>query len=133
MRLIKQEDDFGCGVACVASLLEIDYQKALSLFWNGTNRALNEGFYCREIVKALNSSRLNYEFKYIKLPTKRKIYKPCTIVFVRRSKKYPAGHYLLRTENGWMDSWINFPEKPIKAGFLKRLPEKPIYGIFTLD
>ena len=126
---IKQEDPMGCAVACTAFVLNINYQDSLKLFKNGKIKAKNKGFLCKEIVKALGYEGLRYEYKYISNKVKRKIYKPGTIVFVKRSKKCPEGHYLYRANNKWMDSWINFPNKNIKAGFRKRLPEKSIYAI----
>ncbi|MBI5391734.1 hypothetical protein HZB00_01905 [Candidatus Woesearchaeota archaeon] len=58
-----------------------------------------------------------------------------TIVFIRRSKDYPAGHYLAKTKTGWMDPWINFDLSSLnlnyaQSGFRKRLPEKAIYAVF---
>ena len=54
-----------------------------------------------------------------------------TIVFIERSKKYPAGHYLVKTEKGWMNSWINFPNiSPTKSGFQKVLPGKAQWIIY---
>lgn len=45
----------------------------------------------------------------------------------------PFGHYLIRFNNQWIDPWINLPNKNIKAGFRKRLPGKPIYGISCIS
>lgn len=51
-----------------------------------------------------------------------------TIVFIAKSKKYPEGHYLLKTSKGWMNPWVNFPEiTPARAGFQKRLPGKVVW------
>ena len=128
---VKQENAMSCGVACVAFVLNIRYQKALKLFENAQN-AEDKGFYCREIVEALEKKNLDSEYKYIKNPAiKRLIYKDDSIVYLRRSKKYPMVHYLCRWNTKWMDSWINFPDEDRNAGFRKRLPGKPIYVIFT--
>lgn len=132
MKKVVQEDPYGCGAACLASVLAVTYQEALSLFTAGKKKAKTFGFYCREIAAALKKEGLEYEYKYIKPKIKRKIYRDGTIVFVKRSKKYPAGHYLSRIDGKWMDPWINFPEENRKAGFRKRLPEKPIYGIIPI-
>ncbi len=132
MNPVKQEDSFGCGVACVASILNISYQKALSLFKNGERKAKETGFYCREIVEVLGRGGLKYDYKYIKPKVRKKIYESGAIIFLGRSKKYPEGHYLSRVGNMWMDSWINFPLKKQKAGFRRRLPEKPIYVIYPV-
>ena len=132
MNLIKQEDPFGCGIACVASILKINYKTALSLFLDGRRKATETGFYCREIIEALENNGLKYEYKYLKSKTRKNMYKPGAIVFLRRSKRYPDGHYLTRSDNIWLDSWINFPSEEMKSGFRKRLPEKPIYVIYPV-
>ncbi|MDO8591580.1 MAG: hypothetical protein Q7R60_01475 [bacterium] len=130
--MVAQEDDFGCGVACVANLLNISYQQALELFANPEN-AGSKGFWCKDIVAALQKAGINTDHRYIKPKTGIQIYQTRTIVFVARGKKYPAGHYLLRIENGWIDPWINFPLISRIAGIRKRLPGKPIYAVFPVQ
>ena len=130
MNPIQQEDLFGCGVACVAFILNIEYFKAKGLFKKGKYKARNSGFYCREIVDVLKRTRPNCTYKYIKPKIKNKIYQDSAIVFIKKSKNYPFGHYLVRDKNGWMDPWINFPDENIRAGFRKRLPGKAIYVIY---
>lgn len=127
MKPIRQEDLMGCGVACTAFVLSISYKEALGLFPNGKRKAKTVGFLCEDIVYTLRKHNPKYQYKYIKI--KKEIYKPGTIVFLRRSKKYLAGHYIARSNHKWMDPWINFPDTNIKAGFRKRLPGKPIYVI----
>ena len=131
MNPIKQENPLGCAVACVAFILEINYQNALKFFDNGEVKADDIGFFCREIVMVLDKAGLKYNYKYLKDRIRREIYKQNTIVFIKRSDKYPAGHYLCRSNDKWMDPWINFPNKKIRVGFRKRLPGKPIYLIST--
>lgn len=132
MKAIKQEDPYGCGAACVASVLNISYQEVLNLFTDGRSKSREVGFYCREMVGALEKKGLTYEYRYIKKRIRNKIYRTGTIVFVQRSKRYPAGHYLARIDDKWMDPWINFPAINVKAGFRKRLPERPIYAILPV-
>lgn len=132
MKPIKQEDRLGCAVACVSFRLNISYKTSLVLFRYGKRKAKNTGFLCKEIVEALGKREFNYKYNYVKDRVKNKIYQSGTIVFLKRSKKYPAGHYLCRADNKWMDPWINFPEENRKAGFRKRLPGKPIYVIFPI-
>lgn len=131
MKPIKQEDRLGCAVACVSFRLNISYKNSLFLFEHGKKKAKNIGFLCKEVVRALGKGELNYKYNYIKDKIRKKICQPGTIVFLRRSKKYPAGHYLCRVNNKWMDPWINFPDTKIEAGFRKKLPEKPIYLIYS--
>jgi hypothetical protein len=128
MREIVQEDPLGCGVACTASVLSISYKQAIELFPDGKKRVENEGFYCRDIIQALSKNGFHYSYKYLRVGIKN--YEVNSIVYLRRSRHYPAGHFLARGENGWMDPWINFPNFPRLAGFRKRLPGKPIYIIF---
>lgn len=135
-QLVRQEDSFGCGVACVASVLGINYKKALNLFRNGKKRAQTKAnFFCREIADILNKNQKNrYRYKYIKKHLRRKIYQERTIVFVKKSNNYPFGHYLVRAEGKWMDPWINIienkdPDKA-KAGWRKRVPGSLSYAIY---
>lgn len=130
MKVIVQEDSMGCGVACVASVLGINYSSALLLFKDGKLKANTAGFYCKNMVDALKKHNLRYSFKKAKEPL-RKI--PDTIIFIERSSVYPEGHYLAETENGWMDPWVNFPNLPRKAGIRKILPGKPEWIIFKSE
>lgn len=130
---VKQEDGFGCSIACLAFLTNKTYEEVANNL--GREKAKTKGFFCREIVNYLKKLGYQAEFHYLKPKWRKKIYNDRTIVFIKRSKKYPYGHYLVRHQNLWMDSWINFSYnkdiKNSKAGFRKRLPDKPIYGIFT--
>ncbi|MDE1848537.1 MAG: hypothetical protein KGH55_00700 [Nanoarchaeota archaeon] len=130
---VAQEDYNGCSVSCVASLLGISYKKSLKLF--GRYYSKEKGAYCRDIVKVLEKKKLNYKYSKVVNKTKRYVNEFGSIVFIRRSKEYPIGHYLLKTRNGWMNSWINLsmitPLKiPVKAGFQKRLPGKAQWIIY---
>lgn len=130
IRKIVQEDPLGCGVACVASVLNSTYKKTLR---ENRNKAKTEGFLCKDLINILKQGNKEYSYHYINSKVKRKIYKDKTIVFIKRSEKYPSGHYLCRINNKWMDPWINFNESQdvsnAKAGFRKRLPGKPIYAL----
>ncbi|OGD62322.1 hypothetical protein A2215_03765 [Candidatus Berkelbacteria bacterium RIFOXYA2_FULL_43_10] len=130
MKPVVQKHPFGCAIACVAHVLGIRYDNALTLFRNGSRKAKNEGFYCRDIIKTLGNS---YYYFYVKDRKRKLIYREGTIVYIRKSKKHPAGHYLAKTPDGWMDPWINFPEnkdiRDAKAGIRKRLPGKAMYTI----
>lgn len=130
MEPIVQEDDYGCGVACVAFVLTIPYKKAVLLFKEGEIRVKGiPDFYCREICEILGE----YSYKYIKPRLRNRIYAGGTIVFIKKSGKYKYGHYLVRFENKWMDPWINFPDEQRIAGFRNRLPGKPIYMIYKKE
>jgi len=130
---VLQKHPFGCGVACVAFILGRNYSATLKLFRDGKCKVKNRGFYCKEIVEVLNKKEAEFEYKYIKDGVRRKIYQDYSIVFVKRSKKYPVGHYLCRYKNIWIDPWINFQKnqniKEAEAGSRKRLPGKAVYVI----
>jgi hypothetical protein len=130
--MVTQKDDLGCGVASVAYILNVSYEDALELF--DINKVKTEGCYCKDIVSVLKARNIYARFNYVKRHLKPEIYKLNTIVFIKRCKRYPAGHYLARTQNGWHDSWINFShQKDIRkaeSGIRKRLPGKVIYAIF---
>lgn len=128
---ITQEFDYGCGIACFAFALEITYKQAARHL--GETQANSKQFWIKDFTTALNSSGKDYVAKYMKPPMVRKIYKEGTIVLIRRSKRYPTGHYLIRHKGHWMDPWINLPTsnniKHAKSGFRKRLPGKPMYAL----
>jgi len=132
MKPVSQKDLSGCAIACVAFILDVKYAASLKLFKNGQKKAYRSGFSRREIVEVLNKAGLKYSCKYISNKTSSKRYKDKTIVFIKRSKNYPMGHYLCRAGRRWMDPWVNIPKITIKAGYRRRLPEKPIYAIYQL-
>lgn len=127
---VVQQAPAGCAVACVATLLGIDYESALGLFRDGRNRHFTSGFYNNDIVKALGRKHMKARARHITKTSPGDIYKEDTIVFLKRGGKYPIGHYLLRRNNQWIDPWINFPNiNPAEAGFRKRLPAEVQYVI----
>ena len=127
---VAQRHEYGCGAACVAFVTNDSYENVVNKL--GTRNAISKGFYCKELVSVIGEG---YSFGYIKTSMRKRIYVDNVIVFIKRSKRYPAGHYLARHNNQWMDPWINFNQtkdiRYTKAGFRKRLPGKPIYYIFT--
>lgn len=130
--MVTQEDDLGCGVAAVANILGINYKDALRGF--DRRRVETFGSTCKDIVRVLEKNGIQAKYRYINKKLKSKIYKPKTIVFIKRSNKYQQGHYFVRVADGWCDSWINLQQdcniKNAKSGIRKRLPGKPIYAIF---
>src|SRR3989338_11081952 len=166
-KLITQEEPMGCGIACVAVALDKSYQSAKKLFDN-PEYASSRGYYCRELINALNKRRANYTFSKINGKNKNllkrslqnclnfskrslkernlafleaanfakrfiqtSLKKEGVIVFIEKGKKYPLGHYLIRTKRGWMNPWINFPNiSPVKSGFQNKLPAKVQWVIY---
>lgn len=131
MRAIRQEHFSGCAISCVAVILKTNYNNAVKNFEDGNQKAKFQGFSCAEIIKALGKKDHKYCLKYIKR-RKNHNYPNNTIVYIQKNSKYPAGHYLCKTEKGWMDSWINFPRLNAKAGFRKKLPGKPVYAVIKI-
>jgi len=129
---MRQEDEFGCGAACIALVCGVSYREAVDTL--GIDKAISRGFYGRELQSGLLSFGKSYEFKFLKPRLRKMIYEPGTIVFIRRSKRYPVGHYLLRTNQGWADSWINMQRcsdvRQSTAGLRKRLPGRAQYALF---
>lgn len=128
---VTQEDPMGCSIACVAFILGINYKQSKKYF-KGLGSPVKSGYWCKDVVKALSRAGLSYDYKYIK----RKIdFKEDTIVFIKRTKRYPIGHYLVKAKSGWMDPWINLHSsiKNAKSGFRKRLPSRGIYVVYPLD
>lgn len=134
MEPVRQEDGLGCAVACVAFVLQIPYKQALTLFPDGKRRVKEEAnFYCPEIVQILNNAELKYTWKKLPKNLPEKDLKNLSIVFIKRSKIHPYGHFLCRYNDSWMDPWINLPDRNIKAGFRETLPGEPTYAIIKSD
>ena len=129
---IRQEDEFGCGAACLAQVCGITYRTAVELL--GIDKARSQGFYGRELEAGLRHFGKSYQFRYLKPRLRRHIYNPGVIVFICRSKRYPFGHYLVYTNCGWSDSWINMQHctdvQQSTAGVRKRLPGRAQYALF---
>lgn len=129
-KAVTQEDMMGCGIACVAFSLRKSYQKTKTLFEKPAS-AVSRGYYCREIADVLNKNGLKYSFSKVNEKNKNILKKEGVIVFIERCKKYPKGHYLIRTKNGWMNPWINYPNiVPVKSGFQNKLPARATWMIY---
>ncbi len=132
MKLVTQEEPMGCGIACVACVLGKSYQETKKLFEN-SELSSSRGFYCIELVKALLKEKLTYTYKKFNRNNEAKLRENGVIVFIERSNAYPLGHYLTKTEKGWMNPWINFPcIAPAKAGLQRKLPGTPQWVIYPL-
>lgn len=131
---ITQEDGMGCGAACVAFALSRSYQQVVSVL--GKDKARTVGFQLKELVDALGHYELDYHFKHVKPKIKQAIYQDGVIVFIKRSARYPYGHYLIRHKELWADPWVNLAtDKNIAnavSGFRRRLPGKAQWAILPL-
>lgn len=112
----------GCGVACAASLINKTYQETVHLFAGGAIKQRTSGFYNADFVQAL--AKVGYSVKgYSAQEWGSRRIKPGTIVFAARGKQYPDGHFLLKTNKGWMDPWKTGDSiKTARAGWRKRFP-----------
>lgn len=126
MKPVKQEDGLGCAVACVAFILQIPYSDALNLFDDGERRVKEQAdFYCPEIVKILKNTGRTYSWKKLSHRNIQLVKENYSIVFIKKSKSRPFGHFLARYNDTWMDPWI-------KAGFREELPGDPTYVIYRI-
>ena len=135
---IVQIHPLGCGLACVAFVLQEPYRQVYeTLIEEGFSLNLyTRGLYRNNIVDILSFFGLRYRYKRLKNGKEEK-FTPNTIVYIEPSERYPYGHYLAYAEdNLWMDPWINLTVNPnlaqAQAGFRKRLPGKPRYSIFPV-
>ncbi len=132
MESVTQQDNYGCGVACVAYISKRTYRATLKTL--DAKAAKTRGFACKDLVIGLNTIGHSYTYSYLPGKLKRKIYADGVIVFIKRSEHYPAGHYLVRSQNKWMDPWLNFKKdrniKKAESGYRARLPGKPVYALF---
>jgi hypothetical protein len=129
--MITQEDGMGCGAACVAFAANKTYQQAAKVL--GREKARSVGFHLKELVDALSGYGLDYRSRHVKQQTKQAIYQQGVIVFIKRSARYPYGHYLIRHNGLWADPWVNLVlDKSIeraKSGYRKRLPGEAQWAI----
>ena len=132
---VTQKHNFGCGPACVAFVCKKSYDKVVDLL--GEEKIVNKGSYCKNLVEVLRQFGFSYEYIYLKPRFRNRIYIDKVIVFIKRSKKYPVGHFFVRYHGTWMDPWINFKNgasvSQSNSGFRSRLPGKPIYALLSIS
>lgn len=133
-KCVTQESDYGCGVACFAFALGISYKQATVLL--GKAQSNSNRFWVKDLAQALNDNGLRYERYYVKEHIKSRLDEEGAIVLIRRSRIYPASHYLIRYQGVWMDPWINLPEsrniQNAISGFRKRLPGEAMYVLLPV-
>ena len=100
---ITQLHPSGCAIACIAKALNLSYSGVLRKVKNGKSLASFRGFYCKDVVRIMAAFGKQSDFFYVSKKVRRQIYKDGSIVFIKRDKRYPQGHYLCRTKNLWMD------------------------------
>ena len=119
---MSQEDEWGCGAACVASLLGVTYQEAKKLVEDIKGRSVNakpHGLELHHIALTLQAEGIKVIADWA--PTV--IFPNGTIVCIGGKSHYKYEHYLLKTPSGWMDPWYNLdPEKKV-ARYRENFPE----------
>lgn len=127
---VTQEDKWGCGVACIASLLGITYREArdaVEIAKGGRVNARPAGLELHVIAEALRSHGVKVVADWYpsRIPNG-------TIVFVAGGKRYgEAGHYILKTPKGWMDPWYNL-RKARKAEYRADYPRGTSPRVFLV-
>ncbi len=137
-KIRPQKDPNGCGIACLANLLNRDYDEVKTDFENRFY-TIDKGIKMFDIVKYLNKKSLNYKSKFFNQNKKYKLnveeadcYSriPGSITLIKKNEKYPIGHYLLKVQGGWIDPWYNLPDRDIEAGIRRKLPGNPWYVLY---
>lgn len=118
--LVTQDDEWGCGAACVASLLNISYHEAKELVESVKGKSVNEsppGFELHHLALALKKKRFKVvaDWSPDGIPDG-------AIVCISGPPPYDGDHYILKTPHGWMDPWYNLDENKRAAKYRKRLP-----------
>ena len=121
-RHVRQLDDWGCGVACAASLLGISYKEARDSLASIKGKGVDcwpKGLSPRMLAKLISSHKATYK------QSRRVNFWPIgTIVFLSEEEgRYEgSGHYMLKARDGWMDPLATTKEQPKGARFRARLP-----------
>ncbi|MBJ6983739.1 hypothetical protein [Luteimonas sp. MC1750] len=95
--LVTQEDEWGCGAACVASLLDISYPKAKRLVESVKGRSVNarpRGLELHHIARAVKKHvKLVADWNPGELPDG-------SIVCISGDAPYDGDHYILKNPSG---------------------------------
>ncbi len=121
-RLVTQLGEWACGVACVASALGISYSDALRRLEKYKGAKVSDrprGLELDPIIRVMTDAGFP-----VTEQTKRRQWPPGTIAFLSEDwgRYKGGGHYLLRCPDGWMDSWVNYPDMPRRSAYRVRLP-----------
>ena len=138
-KLQHQKDLNGCGIACLSNLLDKPYDVVKKDF-ESKFYTIEGGVKMFDIVNYLETQGLEYKSKFFNQNKKHKTNESeakkysqinGSITLITKSKKYPIGHYLLRTKNSWVDPWFNLPSiDNVRAGMRKELPNEPWYVLY---
>jgi hypothetical protein len=132
MTFVKQEDPMGCGIACVAFVLGISYKEATKLLTLPEKR---KTLGIAQVIYEKLSRGGSYDSfsRYVGRLDDTRV-EIGDIVYVKKCKMFPSGHYLVKINGGYMDPFINMGEvvgdyTRAKAG--KRFPLKERITMIT--
>ena len=134
-----QKDLNGCGIACLANLLDKDYSIVKKDF-EKKFYSIERGVNIADIVRYLKTHDLDYKSKFFNAKNYNaslankysKLENSITLII--KNKKYPIGHYLLKNKEVWIDPWYNLPSiDNVHAGLRKKLPNNPWYVLYPTD
>ena len=140
-KLQHQKDMNGCGIACLANLLEKDYDFVKKDFEKKFYK-IDKGVNIADMVRYLQMYNLKYKSKFFNQKDFEKVKKEAnkyskienSITLIAKSPKHKLGHYLLRTKNVWIDPWFNLPSiDNVHAHTRNKLPNNPWYVIYPID
>lgn len=108
---VRQEDDFGCGFACIAYICDMNYQDVKKCTDNA-DKAKTGSYRCKFLADTLN--RIYKENKIEKIwktkyvgKTKNPKIPSDSIVYISKNYKYKYGHYIVKTDQGYMNPFVN--------------------------
>lgn len=138
-KLQHQKDLNGCGIACLANLLDKPYDTVKKDF-EKKFYTIERGVKIFDIVNYLKTQKLEYKSKFFnhnkfnKEEADKFSKIPGSITLIVKNEKYPIGHYLLRIKNGWVDPWFDLPSiDKVRAGVRKELPGDPWYVLYPIS
>ncbi len=141
-KLQHQKDLNGCGIATLANLLNKNYDEIKKDF-EKKFYTIERGINIADMVRYLKTKGLAYKSKFFNQNKKYKYNRAegdkyskieNSITLIAKSEKYPVGHYLLRTKNGWIDPWIDLPSiDNVRAGIRKTLPNDAWYVLYPIS
>ena len=134
-KLVKQEDDFGCGLACIAYLTNKKYRQITNLNPENLQRATTNGYRGKFLADILNSldPESKWKTKYCGKTLNPKIPNN-SIIYIAKNDKYKFGHYIVKTEFGFMNPFSNLTEvlgdsKKSVAKFEKKICGVPVLTV----
>ena len=135
-REVRQEDDFGCGFACTAYLCDMQYQD-VKKFTNNPENAEIGGYRCKPLCDILNriykekKSDKVWKTKYVG-KTKNPEIPNNSIIYINKNDKYKYGHYIVKTEYGYMNPFVNLDKVDGDSRLSKSGFENDICGVPSL-